>query len=267
MYSYFTIDPLSPNEYSDFLSGRKGGDDDEEEGEEGGAVGGSGATPAGAAAATTTAAAAKPQGTLTIADFLTVPCTGEAVAAGFAGVLWGGSSNPVAAEVEGLRSGAAGAVASLHKALLTNATYIRTTLKRPFLPDCAAARASNAPILGSQSDTVAGCRVTVTITRAAPCVPPSAVAAVVGAVGGGGGAKDGGAGEAALSAIHSSALPPLLPPNPPTTYRLVGGVSVTLQEGVHFFASPELAIATMSQEEAKAGGLPEGWLGVCKAMK
>ena len=188
------------------------------------------------------------------------------MAAGFAGVLWGGSSsNPVAAEVESLRGGAAGAVATLHKALLTNATYIRTTLKRPFLPDCPAARSSNAPILGSQSDTVGGCRVTVTITRAAPCMSASAVAAVVGAVKGG--AKDGGAGEAALCAIHSSALPPLLPPYPPTQYRLVGGVSLTLQEGVHFFASPELAIASMSEEEAKAGGLPEGWLGVCKAMK
>ena len=253
MNTYFSVTPLSPSEFSDYESGRKDGGGEEEE--ENTAVG------AAAASGTTTTAAAvvgappTAPSTLKIADFLTVPCSGEAVAAGFAGVLWGqgaARSSPVAAETEALLAAAAGAVVSLQRAILSNAPYIRAALKRPFLPDCPLTRPPHTPLLGSQCDVIAGCKVTVSIARSTPLLNKGALSAVAAAVGGELSAL-------AVAALVSASLPALLPPSPAPSFHLTGGVKFSPRDGVHFFSSPELATASMTEEEAREGGLPEGW--------
>jgi len=166
--------------------------------------------------------------------------------------------------VQSLVAEADGAVSSLQKAILQNAPYIRATLKRPFFPDCPLTRPPQCTVLGSQTDVIAGCKVTVTVARAAPIFSKASVAAVDSALGS----------EAspertalALAAMASSFLPALLPPSPLPVYTLTGGVRLSVQDGVHFFSSPEEAVASVTEEEAREGGLAEGWWRAAVATK
>ncbi len=158
----------------------------------------------------------------------------------------------------------------MQRAVLANAAYIRAALKRPFLPDCPAARARNAPVLGSASDIIGGCRVTVSITRASPCLPPACVRAVGEDVGGGGaGAGAAGAAAAALlvSALAGADLGRLCAAarEGRSVLRVAGGGGLVPVAGRHFFQSPEAALGSLTAEEAAAGGASAEWQAVAAA--
>ena len=144
------------------------------------------------------------------------------------------------------------------RAIHANAPYIRASLKRPFLPDCPAARPSNAPLLGQQSDIIAGCRVVVGITRACPVLTPASHAALLAAC-------SGSASQAALcaAALGCADLGRLLGAGSSGGWeglRVQGRATPLLPlVGQHFFDSPEAAVGSLSAAEAEAGGLPVEW--------
>ena len=146
----------------------------------------------------------------------------------------------------------------MEKALLDNVQYIRSVLKRPFLPLCPASRPSNMPILGSASEVIAGCRVCVSVARAAAVLPPACLQALEGACGGGRAsllaAALGAADLARLCAAAGAGGAAL---------RVGGGALAAADfvavQGTHFFESPERALAGMSAAELAQGGVPAEW--------
>jgi hypothetical protein len=194
-----------------------------------------------------------------------VPCTAPAVVEAVRSTLWGGegASAHAAAAAAAAGVGAAEAAGSMARAIAQNAPYIRSVLKRPFLPMCPATRHANAPLLGASQDVIGGCRVEVSIARAAPMVTAACEAALGRAAGGGAGA-----GALLAAAVRAADLARL-----GAAGRAGGGVlrvggegggggggGLVPLEGTHYFDNPERALASLSEGERAAGGLPREWV-------
>lgn len=228
MAAFFHLSALSASEFARCASGR-GAADEEDDDAEGATAAHSGSGALGGAPSTST---------VTVAGGVTVAATPAAVAGTLRELLW----RPLDAEAPGAGAGAspeAAAVDTLRRALLANASFMRDTLRRPFLPDVLFARPAHFPVLGVDEGVVGGVRVRLTIARAAPVVREGALPAVA---------------AAALRCADVRSLrahPPLL--------LLQGGERVQTVPGVHFFTALDDALAS----DAGAAACPElaAWLG------
>ncbi len=235
MVAFFQLSALSTGEFARHTSGRGAAEDDEDDAAEAAAPssGSGGGGPSGAPSTSM----------VTIAGGATVAATPAAVQDALRELLWRlpAASAPTAVTT----APELAAVDTLRRALLSNASFMRDTLRRPFLPDVLHVRPAHFPVLGVDEGVVGGVRVRLTIARAAPVVREGALPAVA---------------AAALRCADVRALraaPPLL--------LLQGGERLQTVPGTHFFSSLDEALAS----DAGTAACPElaAWLGAWAAKQ
>lgn len=251
---YFNVSPLTALEHEEWLSGKaRGGDDEEEDAAPAPAAAAAAAAPAsggaGAGAAAGKGAAKGGKGaaaapTITVYGRV-VPATDSAAITAAVMEAMHGASNGGADATAAARTAA---VDALQGAIASNCRMITETIRVPFLPDTTGVRPASAAVLGSDSDVVAGARLSLTITRASlwyPAPGSAAHEAVLAAV-------RSAAGDKPAQAVVDTALTAAACGDHDRTLRLlaanggsilparVDGVSVKLP---HVYARPEALLA------------------------